>query len=308
MPNDLHYTGGPLDRATILRRDDAWVSTRLADAGTHVIPVWRNNNLIIGGGDPEAVMVSGAAARAMIDMADQIALLGIDGDAAYFAVDLSTHDEPALAPHAGAAEFIDLRQAGALIERRAGTLLAHARGIMFWHRNNRFCANCGHPTESHHGGTIRRCTGPDCGRDHFPRTDPAVIMLVTRPGPDGGACLLARSAHFLAGMYSTLAGFVDQGESLEESVAREVMEEAGIAVTDVRYQASQPWPFPASLMLGFRAQATTFALDFAKDELDDAGWFTRADIARFGERDMRLPRSDSIARWLVDSWLNELPE
>jgi NAD+ diphosphatase len=131
-------------------------------------------------------------------------------------------------------------------------------------------------------------------------------MLVTRDGADGGACLMARSARFLEGMYSTLAGFVDQGESLEEAVVREVMEEAGIAVADVQYMASQPWPFPASLMLGFRARATSF--DISLDhELVDARWFSRTNIARFPEQGLRLPRRDSIARWLVDTWIAEAP-
>ncbi len=308
MPKTLHYTGGPLDRATALRRDDDWIAARLADRDSRVVPVWRDRNLIAGGDSPRAVMVSGTTARDMIDMAGALALLGVDGETAHFAVDLSAHEPAALEPLAGDAQFIDLRQAAPLMERRDGNLLAHARGIMYWHRHNRFCGNCGGVTESRNGGNMRQCTNADCGREHSPRTDPAVIMLVTRPGADGGACLLARSARFLAGMYSTLAGFVDPGESLEESVVREVMEETGVAVTDVRYQASQPWPFPASLMLGFRARATTFDIDFDGDELVDARWFRRADIARFGEDGRRLPRRDSIARWLVDTWLDEEPE
>ena len=152
---------------------------------------------------------------------------------------------------------------------------------------------------------MRRCTNAACGQPHFPRTDPAVIMLVTRPGPGGGSCLLGHKASFMPGMYSTLAGFVEPGESLEEAVAREVMEEAGVAVTDVRYRASQPWPFPASIMLGYRATATTEAITVDPAELDDAYWFTRDDIARLGDTGKRLPRADSIAFWLIREWLEE---
>lgn len=152
---------------------------------------------------------------------------------------------------------------------------------------------------------MRLCADRRCGREHFPRTDPAVIMLVTRPGPDGGACLMGRQKSWPEGMYSTLAGFVDPGESLEEAVAREVQEEAGITVTGVTYMASQPWPFPSSLMLGFRARAASVDIHVNPDELDDARWFTKGQIARFGELGLSLPRQVSIARWLVDQWLAE---
>ena len=304
MLGTLFYAGGLVDRASSLRHDQAWVARRLADPAARVLPVWRNHNLVDGADAPGAVTLRGSAAAALVEMADHVSLLGLDGDVAYFAADVSSHDAPGLASLVGGGEFVDLRRTGPVMDRRDGNLLAHARGLMYWHRHNGFCGNCGRRTESRNGGAMRRCTG--CGREQFPRTDPAVIMLVTRPGADGGACLLARSARFLEGMYSTLAGFVDQGESLEEAVSREVMEEAGVAVTDVRYQASQPWPFPASLMLGFRAQATSFDIRL-DDELDDARWFSRADIAGFRGQGLRLPRRDSIARWLVETWLAETP-
>jgi NAD+ diphosphatase len=199
------------------------------------------------------------------------------------------------------------------MDRRQGAMLAYARGLIHWHRRHRFCGRCGSPTQSRHGGHMRLCTNAECGREHFPRTDPAVIMLVTRPGldggpdggPDGGAVLMGRQKSWTEGMYSTLAGFVDPGESLEEAVAREVHEEAGIAVADVTYMASQPWPFPSSLMLGFRARATSMEIHINRDELDDARWFTRDQIARFGEAGLSLPRQVSIARWLIDQWLAE---
>ena len=194
-------------------------------------------------------------------------------------------------------------------KRVQGVIGNNTNCYRFWgktrHPKNWVCGNCGSATRSRGGGSVLSCTDPDCGREHFPRTDPAVIMLVTREGADGGACLLARSPRFFEGMYSTLAGFVDQGESLEEAVIREVKEEAGIDVTDATYMASQPWPFPASLMLGFRARATSIDIAYDADELADAQWFTSADIARFDDIGKRLPRTDSIARWLVDTWLAE---
>ena len=193
------------------------------------------------------------------------------------------------------ARFMDLRRAAALLERGQASLLAHARGMMHWHRNHLFCGTCGGATLSRQGGHVRVCGS--CGREHFPRTDPAVIMLVVRDG----ACLLARKPEWTDGMYSTLAGFVEPGESLEEAVAREVFEETAVTVADVSYRASQPWPFPASLMLGFRARATTTRIQIDDHELADARWFRRDDLAH----GRHLPRADSIARWLIDEWLAE---
>ena len=190
--------------------------------------------------------------------------------------------------------------------------MAYARGILHWHQHHRYCGQCGHPTENQHGGHMRLCLNPDCGRETFPRTDPAVIMLVEHTPSNGEPpkCLLGRHSAWPPGSYSTLAGFVEPVESLEEAVAREVFEEAGIRVANVRYQASQPWPFPSSLMLGFRAQAETTAIKLDPDELADARWFTAEEIRSFGEwgddsASLRLPRKDSIARFLVESWLGE---
>jgi NAD+ diphosphatase len=311
MPKRVFYTGGALDRAALQRRDADWVAERLAAGSTRIVPVWRNQNLILAGEVPEAVSVTGKPVRDLVDMAGPLALLGIDGDIAYFAADVSEHEPSVLAPLVEPAEFMDLRRAGALMDRQEGTLLAYARGMMHWHRRQQFCGDCGYVTESRHGGHMRACTNIGCGREHFPRTDPAVIMLVTRPA-DGMApggrddvCLLGRQPKWADGMYSTLAGFVEPGESLEEAVIREVLEEAGVVVSDVRYRASQPWPFPSSLMLGFRARAETTSIDFDETELEDVRWFDRDEIARYEETGRRLPRPDSISRWLIEEWLAE---
>ncbi len=305
MPNPLFYTGTGLDRATEQRRDDAWLAERLHHRETRIIPVWRGHNLILPGAAPGAITITGAHARGMLQIADTVALLGINGEHAFFVADLSEHEGPVLTPMMGRGEFIDLRSVGALMDTQEAALLAYARGMVYWHQHQRYCGDCGTPTDSRNGGHLRRCANPDCGRDHFPRTDPAVIMLVTRPGPEGGACLLGRQSRWPKGMVSTLAGFVDPGESLEEAVVREVHEETGVAVTDVAYQASQPWPFPSSLMLGFRARAKTVEITVNRDELEDARWFTRGQIADFEARGLRLPRPDSIARWLIEGWLAE---
>jgi NAD+ diphosphatase len=313
MPNDIVYTGAGLDRAGHLRRDDAWVEARLKDPATRIVPVWHARNLIAEGEAPRAVAFADKVAQDIRARAEQVALLGLADGVAWFAADLSALDETgasAIAAHAPRpASFMDLRQAGALMERREGTLLAYARGILHWHQRHRFCGACGSPTASRHGGHMRACTNAACGAEHFPRTDPAVIMLVTRPArrgnPGMGQCLLARQPHWPTGMYSSLAGFVEPGESLEEAVRREVLEETGVIVDAVLYRASQPWPFPSSLMLGFRAIAETDTITIDGHELEDARWFTRDDIARVDKSDLKLSRKDSIARWLIEDWLKE---
>jgi NAD+ diphosphatase len=196
--------------------------------------------------------------------------------------------------------FADLRQLGGRLERHEGSLLALARAMVFWHSRHRFCGLCGAPTRSEEAGHMRRCTGDGCKAMHFPRTDPAVIMLVT----DGERALLGRNKNFVPGMYSTLAGFVEPGESLEDAVAREVREETAIEVGAVHYHSSQPWPFPANIMLGFYAEATSTAVTVDYGELEDARWFERDWLLSHRDDDsFRMPRLDSIARRLIEDWL-----
>ena len=177
-------------------------------------------------------------------------------------------------------------------------ILAHARGLMHWRTHHRFCANCGAEAEPRSAGNTTLC--PACGTQHFPRTDPAVIMLVMR----GDRALLGHSPRFpIVNMYSTLAGFVEPGESLEEAVTREVFEETGIRVGRVHYHSSQPWPFPASIMLGFFAEALTETITLDPAELEDARWFTRDYVRNAAANGFAVPRSDSIARRLIEDWL-----
>ena len=172
---------------------------------------------------------------------------------------------------------------------------------MHWHGRHLHCGICGYATESRSGGHVRVCTNAGCSASHFPRTDPAVIMLVSR----GDACLMGHNKRFPQKLYSALAGFVEPGESLEEAVAREVMEETGVEVANVRYHSSQPWPFPASIMLGFHADAVSEEITVDNDELKDARWFSRDDVRNFEALGLMLPRPDSIARQLVEHWLKQ---
>ncbi len=181
-----------------------------------------------------------------------------------------------------------------------GNLLAMATGLATWHATHRFCGQCGSETIADWAGHRRRCDG--CGREHFPRTDPAIIVLVTHDD----RALLGRNPNWPAGFASVLAGFVEPGESLEDAVVREVKEEAGIDLEpdSVQYQSSQPWPFPASVMLGFRADASSDELAPDPDELVDACWYTREELTHGA---VGLPPALSISRRLVDDWLAEVP-
>lgn len=316
MAKYLNYSGLPLDRAANQRRDEAWVAKHLGHEGTLILPVWRGLNLVRLGDSrpPEAVFPTGPKGRALMAEADALVILGVHQETAYVAADISTLDETEVSARAGENVFEDLRRVGALMAGDQGALLAYARGMVHWHQRHRFCGVCGEPTESRDGGHVRICSNEDDAHMHFPRTDPAVIMLIAHDDPEGRgpACLLGRQKKWVDGMFSTLAGFVEPGETLEEAVAREVFEESAIRITDVRYQASQPWPFPSSLMLGFRAKAITTEINVDPRELEDARWFTPDELKAFGEwgdeppRKNRMPRKDSISRRLIDDWLEDM--
>jgi NAD+ diphosphatase len=298
MKSPNFYAGLQLDRYTERRRDATWLAERLAEPTARVLPVWRAKNLVIEGPAPTVAFLD---IQKCNGYSCTTVFLGERAGTNYFAIDLSIVEETELPRLTeGRGNFVDLRTVGALMDRQHGGLLAYARGLVHWHSRHRFCGVCGSPTESIAAGHIRKCTNPDCGAEHFPRTDPAVIMLIT----DGDRCLLGRQKVWPPGMHSTLAGFVEPGESLEDAVAREVREEAGIDVTDIRYHSSQPWPFPASIMLGFTARAVSTDIRIDHDELEDGRWFTRDFLRQSHDPDVfRLPRPDSIARRLIEDWL-----
>jgi NAD+ diphosphatase len=275
------FAGAALDRAGARRSDDAWLAERLADPASRVV-LADEEGVLVDGDEPR--LVAPAELPAGVDPV----LLGIDREGrALFAAD------PGAAFPGERRGLRDL--VGSLSQSDAG-LLAHAVALLNWHRRHRFCANCGAATVMREAGHVRSC--PSCGADHHPRTDPVVIMLVA----DGERVLLGRQARWPAGRYSALAGFVEPGESLEEAVAREVREEAGVEVTDIAYRSSQPWPFPASLMLGFTARWAGGEPVTRDEELEDVRWWSREEI-REGAGGLRLPPRDAIARRLLDEWL-----
>jgi NAD+ diphosphatase len=304
MKLNIYSGGGSLDRAAERRHDTEWLAGQLVHPATRLVPVWRTQNLVRRDGTAvRAVRLSYAGTGWLTELGVAPIFLGTIKGIAHFTLDLSRLADPALLPELGAlGEFVELREVGALLSQDDGALLAYARGLIHWHRTHAFCPRCGAPTESRHGGHIRQCTNTDCAIEHYPRTDPAVIVLVST----GEHCLLGRQARWRPGMFSTLAGFVEPGESLEEAAAREVMEEAGVMISKIRYHSSQPWPFPSSLMVGFMAEAEGLVpLRVDKTELETAEWFTRADIAGFPACGRSLPNPDSIARRLLETWLAE---
>ncbi|MEJ7635767.1 NAD(+) diphosphatase [Aeromicrobium sp.] len=266
------------DRSAYLRTDDAW---RTPDVRVMVI-----------GGEHVATVGGRGIRWTGIDEAPdgEWLFLGVKDDVRYAAVmvdRIPTELEP-----------VSLRALGPTIAPDEASLGVHAVGIARWHQNHRFCAKCGQPSEAAQAGHVRRC--PACGTNHFPRTDPAVIMLIT-DGDD--RALLGRAPAWPEGRFSTLAGFVEPGESLDDAVRREVMEEVGIRVGEVSYAGSQPWPFPSSLMLGFFGEALSSDIVIDEDEIAEARWFTRDDVTEMtGSTELMLPPTVSISRWLMQKW------
>ena len=280
------FAGARLDRAGTKRTDERWVAERLAEASTRALLV-----------APDGVFVNEASRPALVPVAElgelrEPVLLGLDDDGAVLAM-ASDGKPPA------GATLMGLREVGALLSAEDAGLLAYGTAMVNWHRSHPHCARCGAHTEVAEAGFMRRC--PNCGAEHHPRTDPVVIMLVH----DGDRALLGRQPTWPPGRYSALAGFVEPGESLEEAVAREVREETMVEVAQVEYRSSQPWPFPASLMVGFHARWASGEPDAREGELDDARWFERAELEAIvrGETEFRVPPPLAIARQLIDGWL-----
>lgn len=298
------FAAGPVDRLAGARLDPAWRAQALAHPGTRFVPVWRERSLLWELASGGACLLSAPDPLLRRARLDECVLLGEFEGAPCFAVELigeAAELEPLL--QAGSS-FMDLRDCGGAVGQEEGGLLAYARAMLFWQRRHRFCGECGGATRSEEAGHLRVCTQTACDARHFPRTDPAIIVLTTEAS--GTRALLGRQRQWPRGMYSCLAGFVEPGETLEHAVVREVREESGVGVERVEYRSSQPWPFPSSLMLGFRAVAHSLDIEGEDDELEDARWFSREDlVAGVRGGTLRVPRKVSIAYRLVEEWFNE---
>jgi NAD+ diphosphatase len=300
---NLTYSGGFLDRASDRRSDPDWVAMLLEAPRTRLIPIWRDCCLVSG--DPPAPVMSldGGRRHPARELSTPL-FLGLDGDAALFAVDLSPLEEERAVEIAGAERVGDLRAFAGIVGAAESAILAYARGLVYWNHHQQFCGTCGAATLSRHGGHLRVCSDEPCARLHFPRIEPAVITLVESAGPPQ-RCLLARHHGSAPDSFALIAGFVEIGESLEDAVRREVAEETGIKVVTVDYVASQAWPFPAGLMVGFRATAASESIAADGQEIVEARWFTRADLAQRAASGRPLGRKDSIDRLLLQSWLGQ---
>ena len=294
------YSSSPLDRIASRREDHAWIEQQFNNPGSLFVPVWRNRNLVRGMNEnaPEAVYLTGEVATQLRMHNGPWAFLGLLDDNAVFTIDISAVEDPTVTLPETLGAFVDLRSVGWGVPKPEASVLAHARGLMHWRARHRFCGVCGGVCDSKTSGHMMQCTA--CDAQHFPRTDPAVIMLVHKDG----RALLGHSTRFpRATMYSTLAGFVEPGETLEEAVRREVFEETGVRCGAVHYHSSQPWPFPGNIMLGFYAEGLTEDITIDPEELKDARWFTRDQMRNCDQHGFALPRPDSIARRLIEDWL-----
>jgi NAD+ diphosphatase len=303
-----------LDRTAELRRDPQALADLRARPETRILPVWRGRPLLTSGGlgllppdhalfdaliGPEIFLGMGAKASTGAFFARDVSAYTPDGllpdGAAFF--DASEQHHPSLPD---SHHFAELRGAMAQLDPLQGELAATARGMFEWHRTHGFCAVCGAPSLIKDAGWQRGC--PECGAAHFPRTDPVVIMMITK----GSRLLLGRSPGWPEGMYSTLAGFMEPGETVEKAVRREVFEETGVQVGAVRFAASQPWPFPSSLMLGCHGMALSEEITVDPTEIEDAIWITRErllDVVAGRDKVISAPRQGAIAGWMMRQWL-----
>lgn len=288
-----NFLAGPyLNRAAQWRKDDARLRAALESQDLLLVPVWRTRNLVV---QRESVLAARFFASVSevgeIDRSELI-FLGEFHDRPCFAVELDPQVDPRLDP---TATFRDLRAIAGEVPADEAGVLAYARAMITWRERHRFCGRCGARTVPVQGGHVLRCSDPSCDNQQFPRIDPAIIVLIH----DGERALLGRQATWPAGRFSTIAGFVEPGESLEDAVAREANEETGIVVDSVEYHSSQPWPFPSSLMVGFLAHAATTEIHLADAELEEARWVTREQLAA-GE--IGFPFEHSISFRLIEEW------
>lgn len=318
IAEQVTFGGSALDRAAELRTDKAALAAMKADPDTRVLPVWRGKPLTCNAGEGMLTLGTVTPDAEILRHADraEFVFLGRSEDAPWFAADVSKWEpegqeavdptrflDPTAQHPPGFSDdhlFRELRSVMTALSPRDAELAATAKAVLGWHTTHLFCARCGHASDMAQGGWQRVC--PACGAHHFPRTDPVVIMLIT----DGNDTLIGRSPGWPEGMFSLLAGFVEPGETLEAAVRREVFEETGVRVGQVDYLASQPWPFPASLMVAMVGQATSRAITLDPKELDDALWISReelADVFAGQHPSIKGARPGAIAHFILENWL-----
>jgi NAD+ diphosphatase len=288
------FAGPYIDRRAEEREQPGWARAALEDPRTLYLLSNGTRHLVHTQPEPRIAFLEGPAARQIATDESRLVLLGWFRERRCVLVEVGDGIAADLPPDAS---FEELRPLSPLIRGDEAGLLAYARALSIWRARQRYCGACGAPTLAQRAGHSMRCSREGCAQEFFPRLDPAIIVLIT----DGERALLGRQATWPPLRYSTIAGFVEPGESLEDAVAREVMEETGVPVTGARYDSSQPWPFPASIMLGFRAWAPPGSPVQCTGELEDARWFSREEI-RAGAA--MLPPEYSISHRLIASWMD----
>jgi NAD+ diphosphatase len=301
----IPFAGSPLDRASEKRVDSNWVESRRRDPSSLILPMWRLEPFLLGSEKSEPPVELGLIQPRIADSLaadDAVCIfLGLDGERAVFALDVSNAGDPAnVGPLVGLGYFRDARVAGSMVSIEHSAIIAQAKAMIDWHRRHGFCPVCGAQTQIMDAGYRRLCG--KCNAEHFPRVDPVVIMLATH----GDACLVGRGKQFPPRMFSALAGFVEPGETIEEAVRRELMEEASVKVGEVSYCATQPWPFPSSLMIGCFAKAESRDVKVDENELAEVRWLERS-VARElidGKQvdGLRVPPPIAIAHHLIRTW------
>lgn len=290
-----------IDRMAERRADVRWQRHQLQQESTRIVPLWRSRCLLSEvDGDWQAVLLTPEQIQGMTH-AEPLTFLGSDGERHFFAMTVNDAGRDQLLEAHDQAEFLDLRWRAGAMSANEAAVLAYAKALHYWQHRHAFCGTCGTRNEALDAGHRMRCENEDCGRETFPRIDPAVIMLIEHEG----ACLLGRAPNWPEGRFSTLAGFVEPGESLEDTVAREVSEEVGVRLTEIEYRGSQPWPFPASTMIGFRARAISRETRL-NEEIEQVLWLTPEQlISKAGAGEIKLSPPVSIAFRLLEDWYGE---
>lgn len=290
-----------LDRLVEYRDDTEWVDGALRSDAARFVPLWRNRNLLADGVDGQVAVYLKPGDIERPDSIQAPTLLGTDGKRYFFALTVNDRQQEEILAARPAARFIDLRLASVDMDAKHAGVLAYAKALHYWQYRHAFCGICGHANRLESSGHKLVCNNEECGRQSFPRIDPAIIVLVTNEN----ACLLGRNSNWPEKRFSTLAGFVEPGESLEDALVREVYEEAQVKLKDIRYVSSQPWPFPASAMCGFHAESVNRDCG-STDEMEEVRWFTVDQLnAAISHDDVRLPPPVSIAFQLIADWYRQ---
>ena len=302
----IYYNNQLLKRSSELRKDENFLKSILDSEDVNFIPMKDDENYFISVKEEikPLILTRRELERYIKDISlDKMIFLGKINEKFYFSINIKSKIEKNTLIDQGNIITDQLRNVIGSLSELDSSYLALAKGMTFWHEKNKFCGVCGSKTKMEEAGFVLKCVNKNCNQSHFPRTDPAIITLVSNKDK----VLLARSSRFPQKMYSTLAGFVEPGESLELALKREVYEEVGVNVNKIEYFQSQPWPFPASLMLGFFAETEDTDLSLDEDEIEDANWFNISQLKDLTHPEIKdgfkLPRFDSIARRLVNDWI-----